>query len=150
MEHRFVVGSWCSCSMSVELMLIRSTLSNLLTYFMSLSSLPDGVANCIDNLQTGFLCGGVRNFSLYWYIGQRFVCVGGLGVLKLVLSSWALLKKLLWCCARLQVNLCLGRVAVDTKYLHKVDRVLNQVFGLSWPLEEYKDNVDGILQLIFF
>ena len=45
--------------------LIKSTLSNLPTYFMFLLSLPAGIANRIEKLQHDFLWGG---------LGKEFKC----------------------------------------------------------------------------
>jgi hypothetical protein len=38
---------------------IKSTISNLSTYFMSQFSLPVGVANCIEKLHRDFLWDGI-------------------------------------------------------------------------------------------
>ena len=46
--------------------LIKSTLSNLPTYFMSFSPFPIGVANRLEKLQQEFLCDGMgENFKFH-------------------------------------------------------------------------------------
>jgi hypothetical protein len=54
--------------------LIKSTLSNLPTYFMSLFSLLASVANRIENLQCDFLWGGLGEYFKYHLINWFKVC----------------------------------------------------------------------------
>ena len=77
-------------------MLLKSTLSSLLTYFLSLFTIPTHVANKIEKLQRDFLW-GVSKFHL---LGWDKVCApianGGLGIRKLSTFNKVLLGKWLW------------------------------------------------------
>jgi hypothetical protein len=54
--------------------LIKSTLSNLPTYFMSLFPLPVGVANRIEKLQRDFLWGGIGDEFKFHLVSWSKVC----------------------------------------------------------------------------
>ena len=75
-----------------RLMLLKSTLSSLPTYFLSLFTIPTHVANKIERLQRDFLWGDSRNHLVGW----DKVCAplenGGLGVRKITTNK-ALLGK---------------------------------------------------------
>ena len=80
-----------------KLTLIRSTLSSIPTYFMSLHIMPISVAKQIEKLQRDFLWGsdgGVKRYSL---VGWDSICQakssGGLGVRSLATFNRALLGK---------------------------------------------------------
>ena len=64
--------------------LIKSTLSNLPTYFMSLFPIPAYVAKCIEKLQCDFLWGGISEEFKYHLVSWDRVCSpifeGGLGI----------------------------------------------------------------------
>ena len=68
--------------------LIKSTLANIPTYFMSLFKIPVKVANRIEKLERDFLWGGVEDEFKYHLVKWSKVCspisVGGLGLRKLV------------------------------------------------------------------
>jgi len=74
----------------VQLSIIKSTLSNLYTHFMSLFPLPTGIANRIENLQD-FLWGGLGDEFKLHLVSWSNVCSpiseGGLGVQKLLLFN---------------------------------------------------------------
>ena len=75
-----------------RLTLLKSTLSSLLTYFLSLFTIPTHVANKIERLQRDFLWGDSKT---HW-VGWDKVCAplenGGLGVRKLSTFNKALLN----------------------------------------------------------
>jgi hypothetical protein len=80
--------------------LIKSTLSNLPTHFMSLFPHPTSVANRIEKLQNDFLWGGLGEEFKYHPMSSSKVCMpismGGLGVRNLQRFNHALLGKWLW------------------------------------------------------
>jgi hypothetical protein len=83
-----------------RLTLIKSTLSNLPTYFMSLFPISTGVANRIEKLQCDFLWGGLdKEFKYYlrWSIVCTLISEGGLTVRNLLRFDHVLLGKWLWC-----------------------------------------------------
>ena len=98
--------------------LIKSTLANLPTYYMSLFPLPVSVANRMEKLQRDFLWGGLGEEFKYHLVSWSKVCspvsVGGLGIRNLLMFNRALLGKWLW---RYMHEIgALWRVVVDFKY----------------------------------
>jgi hypothetical protein len=97
MERR--LGSWKRMYLSKGNMvtLIKSTLSNLPTYFLSLFPIPTSVANHIEKLQRDFLWGGISDEFKYHLVSWDKVCSpiskGGLGILNLRMFNYALLSK---------------------------------------------------------
>ena len=79
------------------LMLMKSTLSNLPTYFLSLFPIPAFVANRIAKLQWNFLWGGLGDepkFHLVkWATVYTPLSSGGLGIRKVRLFNEPLLGK---------------------------------------------------------
>jgi hypothetical protein len=77
--------------------LIKSTLSNLPTYFLSLFPIPASVANRIEKLQRDFLWGGIGDEFKYHLVSWDKVCSsiskGGLGIHNLRMFNCALLSK---------------------------------------------------------
>ena len=75
--------------------LIKSTLSNLPTYFLSLFPIPASVANQMEKLQGNFLWGGFGDepkiHLVKWAISCAPISSGGLGIRKIRLSM-----KLYW------------------------------------------------------
>lgn len=101
-----------------RLTLIKSTFSNLPTYYLSLFPLPVGVANRIEKLFRAFLWGGMGEESkLHLVSWQRVSCPianGGLGVRNLCVFNKTLLGKWLW---RYQMEgNSLWREVIDHKY----------------------------------
>jgi len=83
-------------SKAVRLMLIKSMLSNLPTYFLSLFPIPFGVTNRIEKLSRNFLWGGLDNESKFRLVNWKKVCtlyLGGLGIRSLLTFNQALLRK---------------------------------------------------------
>ena len=80
--------------------LIKSTLSNLTTYFLSLFPIPASVANQMERLQRNFLWGGFGDepkiHLVKWATVHAPISSGGLEIRKIRLSNEALLGKWLW------------------------------------------------------
>jgi hypothetical protein len=80
--------------------LIKSTLSNLPTYFLSLFLIPASVANRIEKLYRDFLLGGLGDEFKFHLVNWSKVCSpiskGGLGIRNLRTFHRALLGKWLW------------------------------------------------------
>uniref|UniRef100_A0A2N9F369 Uncharacterized protein n=1 Tax=Fagus sylvatica TaxID=28930 RepID=A0A2N9F369_FAGSY len=83
-----------------RLTLLKSTLSSLRTYYLSLFTIPVSVANRIERIQRNFLWGsygdGVNHHLVNWDIVCSPINYGGLGVRKLAVFNKALLGKWLW------------------------------------------------------
>jgi hypothetical protein len=80
--------------------LIKSTLSNLPTYLLSLFPIPADVANRIEKIQRDFLWGGLNDGAKFHLVDWDTVCSpiseGGLGIRKVRKFNQALLGKWLW------------------------------------------------------
>ena len=80
-----------------RLTLLKSTLSSLPTYYLSLFTIPQHVADRLERIQRNFLLGrsnDVFKFSLVaWEKVVWLVEVGGLGIRKIGLLNQALLGK---------------------------------------------------------
>ena len=80
--------------------LIKSTLSNLLTYFLSLFPIPVEVANRIEQLQRNFLWSGMGDVKKTHLVKWATVCTplhsGGLAIRSLRTFNKALFGKWLW------------------------------------------------------
>ncbi|XP_042965576.1 uncharacterized protein LOC122299388 [Carya illinoinensis] len=80
--------------------LIKSTLSNLPTYFLSLFPLPASIAQRLEKLQRDFLWGGIGEEFKYHLVGWDKICTplrdGGLGIRDVRAFNMALLGKWLW------------------------------------------------------
>ena len=79
-----------------KLMLLKSTLSSLPTYFLSLFTIPTYVANRIEKLQRDFLWGNSKTHLVGWDKVCAPIANGGLGIRKLTTFNKALLGKWLW------------------------------------------------------
>jgi hypothetical protein len=98
--------------------LIKSTLANVPTYFLSLFHLPRSVAARLEKLQRDFLWGGLGEESKFHLVRWSKVCSpipdGGLGIRNLLLFNQALLGK--WWGRYGREKEAWWRVAVDAKY----------------------------------
>jgi hypothetical protein len=80
--------------------LIKSTLSNLPTYLLSLLPIPVVVAKRLESIQCDFLWGGMGEEFKFHLVNWQKVCTpireGGLGIRNLKCLNRALLGKWLW------------------------------------------------------
>jgi hypothetical protein len=80
--------------------LIKSTLSNMPTYMLSLFPIPADVAKRIEKIQRDFLWGGMNDDFKYHLVEWDKVCTpideGGLGIRNIRRFNQALLGKWLW------------------------------------------------------
>ncbi len=101
-----------------RLTLLKSTLSSMPTYFMSLFPIPIKVARRIELLQRNFLWDGLGDSHNYHLVAWNKVCSpiahGGLGIRPLHLFNQALLGKWLWRFGR--EDTCLWKWVVVAKY----------------------------------
>ena len=100
MERRLAGWKRLYLSKGGRVTLIKSTLSNLPTYFLSLFPIPASVANRIERLQRNFLWGSFGDDPKICLVKWASVCApissGGLGIRKISLFNEALLGKWLW------------------------------------------------------
>ena len=118
MERR--LAGWKSLYLSKggRLTLLKSTLSSLPTYYLSLFTIPVSVANRIEKIQRNFLWGGQGELANPHLVNWDTVCspinYGGLGVRKIVTFNKALLGKWLWQFGMEETHL--WRRVIATKY----------------------------------
>ena len=102
--------------------LIKSTLSNLPTYYLSLFPIPKSVARRIEKLQRDFLWVGLDDEPKFHLVPWKRVCEplmsGGLGIRNLTMFNQALLRKWLW------------RYALEPESLWR--RVIDSKYGSMW------------------
>ena len=100
MERRLAGWKCLYLSKGGRVTLIKSTLSNLPTYFLSLFPMLATIANRIEKLQWNFLWGGIGDEPKFHLVKWATVCSlissGGLGIRKLRFFNEALLGKWLW------------------------------------------------------
>ena len=81
-------------------MLLKSTLSSLPTYFLSLFTIPKAVATRLESIQRNFLWGSSEGSFKYPLVAWEKVClpveIGGLGIRSVVPFNHVLLGKWLW------------------------------------------------------
>jgi hypothetical protein len=84
-------------STSGRLTLLKFTLSNLPTYYLSLFPIRMGVANRLDKLQRNFLWGGIGDVAKFHLVNWNRICTplqsSGLGVHNFIQFNRALLLK---------------------------------------------------------
>ena len=80
--------------------MLKSTLSSLLTYYLSLFTISKVVATRLECIQRNFLWGSSVEYFKYPLVAWEKVCLlrelGGLGIRNLVSFNQALLGKWLW------------------------------------------------------
>ena len=95
MERRLEGWKHLYLSKGGRVTLIKSTLSNLPTYFLSLFPIPASVANRIERLQWNFLWGSLGDDPKIHLVKWASVCapisLDGLGIRKLSLFNEVLL-----------------------------------------------------------
>jgi hypothetical protein len=100
MERKLAGWKRMYLSKGGRLTLIKSTLSSLPTYFLSLFPIPVAVASRIDKIQRDFLWGGMGEGKKFHLVNWAQVCqpihLGGLGIRYLQIFNKALLGKWLW------------------------------------------------------
>ena len=71
-----------------RLTLLKSTFSSLLTYYLSLFTIPKAVATRLERIQRNFLWGSIVSASnFHWWLGKRFACY----------MSWVVWEFKSWC-----------------------------------------------------
>jgi hypothetical protein len=100
MERRLAGWKKLCLSKGGRVTLIKSTLSNLPTYYLSLFPVPVSVANRIEKIQRDFLWGGMGDEPKMHLVNWDQVCrpirAGGLGIRNVLKFNKALLGKWLW------------------------------------------------------
>ena len=117
MERKLTSWKKLYLSKGGRVTLIKSTISNLPTYFLSLFPIPAFVANHITRFQRDFLWGGLGDEPKFHLVDWSSVCSplssGGLGIRNLTFN-FALLGKWLWRFG--QDRDALWRQVIEVKY----------------------------------
>lgn len=118
MRHRLASWKIMYLSKGGRVTLIKSTIDNLPTYYMSLFPLPASVANHMEKIQYDFLWGGLGEEFKYHLMSWSKVCFPifkeRLGIMDLMVFNRALLGKWLWRSG--PEREAWWRLAVDSKY----------------------------------
>ena len=100
MERRLAGWKRLYLSKGGRVTLIKSTISNLPTYFLSLFPIPASVTNRIERLQLNFLWGNFGDdpkiHVVKWATVYAPISSGGLGIRKIRLFNEPLLGMWLW------------------------------------------------------
>jgi hypothetical protein len=124
-------------SKGARLTLIKSTVSSLPVYFLSLFPIPASVNRRIERLQREFLWGGMGDAPKFLLVNWKTVCqpvyCGGLGIKNHAVLNQALLGKWLW---RFMVeHNTLWKQVIVTKYGYEPGswspRIVNGSYGMS-------------------
>jgi hypothetical protein len=124
-------------SKGARLTLIKSTLSSLPVYFLSLFPLPASVNRRMEKLQREFLWGGMGDAHKFPLVNWKTVCqpvqCGGLGIKNHAVLNQALLGKWLW---RFMVEHdSLWKQVIVTKYGYESGSwspgIVNGPYGMS-------------------
>ena len=101
-----------------RLTLLKSTLSSLPTYFLSLFTIPLAMTDRLERIQRNFLWGSYEEAFKYPLVAWNKVCwpveTEGLGIRRFGLFNQALLGKWLWCFGSKTNHL--WRQVIATKY----------------------------------
>ena len=100
LERRLARWKRMYLSKGGRLTLIKSTLSNLPTYYLSLFPIPVAVVKRIETIQRNFLCGDTEEVTKFHLVNWDLICTpflnGGLNIRSLRQFNEALLGKWLW------------------------------------------------------
>jgi exonuclease III len=118
MEKRLAGWKRLYLSKGGRVTLIKSTLSSIPTYYLSLFPIPMSIACRIEKLQRDFLWGGLEDEQKLHLVNWHQVCTplhsGGLGIRNMAIFNKALLGKWLWRYSREPESL--WRQVIDSKY----------------------------------
>ena len=100
MEKKLSSWKWLYLSKKSRLTLLKSTLSSLPTYYLSLFTIPQHVADILERIQRNFLQGRSTDVFKYSLVAWEKVVwpveAGGLGIQRIGLFNQTLLGKWLW------------------------------------------------------
>jgi hypothetical protein len=118
MEKRLAGWKRMYLSKGGRVTLIKSTLSSLPTYYLSLFPIPMSIASRIEKLQRDFLWGGREDERKFHLVNWKTACLplqgGGLGIRNMAIFNKALLGKWLWRYSTESSSL--WRQVIDSKY----------------------------------
>ncbi|KAL4333365.1 hypothetical protein GQ457_07G003570 [Hibiscus cannabinus] len=116
-QIRFAGWKMKALSFGGRIVLAKSVLANLPTYYLSLFQMPVSIASKLNNLIAKFIWGGQEGKSIHW-LSWEVLCKpivgGGLGLCDLRLKNRAMLNKWIWRYGGESSSL--WRKVVDAKY----------------------------------